>query len=178
MCCPVPNRRAMPQWLAAPRTHHYGRACRNGRAISVYSRMKPASGPDSTAGPCCRGSTWPGRAPRSTRQRKALYHVRSHRRHDGSPIRRRFEPILGISVYASAKAPDISLRRADSGGYPDPGELAADRWNETNGDRVYPCLLSPTACLKPSRTRWTAAAAASPLAIVSDSLKLVENQAV
>jgi hypothetical protein len=27
--------------LAAPRTHHYGRACRNGRAISVYSRMKP-----------------------------------------------------------------------------------------------------------------------------------------
>jgi hypothetical protein len=38
---PVPNRRAMPQWLAAPRTHHYGRACRNGRAISVYSRMKP-----------------------------------------------------------------------------------------------------------------------------------------
>jgi hypothetical protein len=23
MCCPVPNRRAMPQWLAAPRTHHY-----------------------------------------------------------------------------------------------------------------------------------------------------------
>jgi len=118
MCCPVPNRRAMPQWLAAPRTHHYGRACRNGRAISVYSRMKPASGPDSTAGPCCRGSTWPGRAPRSTRQRKALYHVRSHRRHDGPPIRRRFEPILGISVYASAKATDISLRRADSGPTP------------------------------------------------------------
>jgi hypothetical protein len=54
------------------------------------------------------------RWPRSTRQRKARYHVRSHRRHDGSPIRRRFEPILGISVYASAKAPDIRLRRADS----------------------------------------------------------------
>ena len=28
--------------------------------------------------------------------------------HDGSPIRRRFEPVLGISVYASAKATDIS----------------------------------------------------------------------
>jgi hypothetical protein len=28
--------------------------------------------------------------------------------------------LLGISVYASAKAPVISLRRADSGGYPDP----------------------------------------------------------
>ena len=42
---------------------------------------------------------------------------------------------LGISVYASAKARDISLRHADSGGYPDPGELAADHWNETNGDR-------------------------------------------
>ena len=61
--------------------------------------------------------------------------VRSHRRYDGPPIRRRFEPILGISVCASAKAPDISLRRADNGGYPDLGELAADRWNETNGDR-------------------------------------------
>ena len=80
---------------------------------------------------CCRGSTWPGRAPRSTGQRKALYHVRAHHRHDGPPIRLRFEPILGISVYASAKAPVISLRRADSGGYPDLGEPAADRWNET-----------------------------------------------
>jgi hypothetical protein len=42
---------------------------------------------------------------------------------------------LGISVYASAKALGISLRRADSGGYSDPGELAADRWNATTGDR-------------------------------------------
>ena len=43
--------------------------------------------------------------------------------------------LLGISVHAFAKALGISLRRADSGGYPDPGELAADRWNETHGDR-------------------------------------------
>ena len=43
--------------------------------------------------------------------------------------------LLGVSVYTFAKALGISLRRADNGGYPDPGELAADRWNETHGDR-------------------------------------------
>lgn len=87
---PVPNRRS-----DAAMARRAGDAPLRARVAQRPSGSR-ASGPDSTTGPCCRGSTLPVRTPRSTRQRKAHYHVRSQVRHDGSPIRRRFEPTRNI----------------------------------------------------------------------------------